>query len=175
MGRVRSVRHWFMGVVMTSALLAGVVPPAGAAPERDSFIVVFKDTVENPGDEAREQAQSENAELRHVYQYAIKGYAAVMSETAAARIANNPRVAYVERDAEVQASAIQDGAPWGLDRIDHRTLALDTRYAYETTGAGVTAYVIDTGIRNGRVSGHSRVDWVRYDGLHGQGDVHLSE
>ncbi len=35
---------------------------------------------------------------------------------------------------------------WGLDRIDQRALPLNSRYTYSGTGAGVTAYIIDTGI-----------------------------
>ncbi|MPV87672.1 S8 family serine peptidase [Georgenia ruanii] len=42
--------------------------------------------------------------------------------------------------------AVQLSPPWGLDRIDQRS-GLNARYEYGTTGAGVTAYVVDTGIR----------------------------
>jgi subtilisin family serine protease len=37
-------------------------------------------------------------------------------------------------------------APWHLDRIDQRT-GFDGSYSADYTGAGVTAYVVDTGIR----------------------------
>ena len=37
---------------------------------------------------------------------------------------------------------------WGLDRIDQRNLPLDTRYTRTQSGAGVSVYVIDTGVRS---------------------------
>ncbi len=46
----------------------------------------------------------------------------------------------------VTPAATQGTAPWGLDRVDQRS-GLDTRYNYDTAGSGVTAYVVDTGLR----------------------------
>jgi len=47
----------------------------------------------------------------------------------------------------MHADGTQTGATWGLDRIDQRALPLSTSFTYGATGAGVKAYVIDTGIR----------------------------
>jgi subtilisin family serine protease len=74
----------------------------------------------------------------------------------------------------------QPDAPWGLDRIDQRALPLSTTYTYTNTGAGVTAYVIDTGIRlshqdfGGRAaSGFDAVDGGSADDCNGHG-THVS-
>jgi len=157
-------RKVLVGVV-AALMIATLAPGAVADQRRGSFIVVFEDSVRDPGSAAREDARRENAHLTHVYRHALKGYAATMSEAAAASIAHDPRVAWVERDGEVEASVVQNGATWGLDRIDQRGLPLSNSYSYEQTGAGVKAYVIDTGINlahadlTGRVtSGTDTVD-----------------
>ena len=49
-------------------------------------------------------------------------------------------------DAGVVAQTVQESPTWGLDRID-QSAGLDQRYIYDSTGAGVSAYIIDTGIR----------------------------
>jgi subtilisin family serine protease len=78
---------------------------------------------------------------------AIKGYSVEMSAREALSLSQDARVKYVEEDAEVFASATQSGATWGLDRIDQRTVPFDGNYNFVSTGAGVHAYIIDTGIR----------------------------
>lgn len=47
----------------------------------------------------------------------------------------------------LSASVTQPSPTWGLDRIDQVTLPLDGAYNYESDGSGVTAYIVDTGIR----------------------------
>jgi subtilisin family serine protease len=46
---------------------------------------------------------------------------------------------------------------WGLDRIDQADRPLDTQYSFNYTGAGVTAFVIDTGIRTDHLEFTGRV------------------
>jgi subtilisin family serine protease len=83
----------------------------------------------------------------HVYAHALKGFSARMSEREAELLSEDPRVAFVEEDATMEAIATQTNPPWGLDRIDERDLPRDGVYSYVSTGSGVNAYVVDTGIR----------------------------
>ena len=103
--------------------------------------------------------------MQRQYRRALNGFTAELSADALADVRSDPAVAYVEPDAIVSAGATQTGATWGLDRIDQRDRPPNGTYNYETTGAGVTAYVIDTGIRTthaqfgGRaVSGFDAID-----------------
>jgi subtilisin family serine protease len=83
----------------------------------------------------------------HVYGHALNGFSAQLTEEEAQQLSEDPRVLFVEEDSVMEAIARQSGPPWGLDRIDQRTLPLSGSYTYATTGAGVNVDVIDTGIR----------------------------
>jgi subtilisin family serine protease len=54
-------------------------------------------------------------------------------------------------------NADQPTPPWGLDRIDQRALPMSKTYTYTSAGAGVNAYVIDSGIFAGHVDFGGRV------------------
>lgn len=83
---------------------------------------------------------------KHQYNRALKGFSATLTDQQAQRLALDPSVAYVEEDQLMSLNATQSNATWGLDRIDQRDLPLDSTYNYTNTGAGVKAYIIDTGI-----------------------------
>ncbi len=92
-------------------------------------------------------ASRHGAAVRHRYSASLRGFSARMPFAAAQALARDPEVAFVEQDAVVRASAVQSNATFGLDRIDQRSLPLDGKYGFTSDGAGVTVFVIDTGIR----------------------------
>ena len=99
------------------------------------------------GVSAKMSKKTESNKLEHVYQHAIQGFSATLTPEGLEYIKSNPAVDYVEMDHPVSINTLQTPATWGLDRIDQRHLPLNEVYEYQRDGAGVHAYVIDTGIR----------------------------
>ena len=128
------------------ALQAGEFVPADGPPIKDQYIVVLRDEMPPQAREGLLRALA-GSSLKGVYQKALNGGVVTMPQQRAEALARNPNVAYVEQDATVWASATQLPAVWGLDRIDQAQLPLNNLYNYTQTGSGVTAYVIDTGVR----------------------------
>lgn len=102
-------------------------------------------------------ARASKARLARTYESALNGGVMQMTAAQANAMAKNSQVAYVEQDrymrlhpslSATSSSTVQAAVPsWGLDRIDQRNLPLSGTYSYGYSGVGVTAYVIDTGIR----------------------------
>jgi len=126
------------------------VAASGARAVPGQYIVVFREGVADPAGLGRQLTRTHGGSLLFTYTSAIKGFAARLPEPAVAAITRNPLVAYVEPDQEFRVDVTQNmdanGDPWGLDRIDQTALPLSRTYTYTTTGAGVHAYIIDTGI-----------------------------
>jgi subtilisin family serine protease len=84
-----------------------------------------------------------------VYTTVLNGFAGAMSDAARDGLLRDARVSRVEPDGVAHTTTTQTNPTWGLDRIDQRENTLSKSYAYNNTGAGVTVYIIDTGILTG--------------------------
>ncbi|HEX8392475.1 MAG TPA: S8 family peptidase [Longimicrobium sp.] len=152
----------------------GAAPLLSAAAGRGvdgSYIVVL-----NEGADPRSVAAVAGVSPRYVYTAALNGFAAELNQGQLNALQHNRSVAYIEQNATVEASTVQSGATWGLDRIDQRALPLGGSYIYTPTGAGVRAYIIDTGINFGHTnfggratSGYDAVDGGSADDCNGHG------
>jgi subtilisin family serine protease len=158
------------GLAAASLAVAGL--PAVAAADDDpaplvgmdapgvvagSYIVVLKDDASATAvRQAGDRADDAGGTVTHRYTEAIKGYAAKLSDDELAKVRQDPTVAHVEpvvtlrmADTPVRKLDNQANPDWGLDRIDQRALPLNQDYFWNAAneGAGVKAYVIDSGIR----------------------------
>jgi subtilisin family serine protease len=156
------VRRSLLVLAVSVCALAGSAPALAA----DRYIVVVK-----PDRDAAAVARWQHEGSAHQFR-TVHGFVATLSAAQVSALRESARVAYVERDRIMRASTTQtmdaSGQPWGLDRIDQTAAALSRTYTYTARGAGVTAYVIDTGIATGHTDFGGRARNV-YDALGGSG------
>ncbi len=120
----------------------------------DRYIVVLEDWAAGARGESSmaEQVAEElsivyGGKVDRVFKHAMNGYSVEMSTEEAEKLSKDNRVRFIEEDGVMSIDATQSPATWGLDRIDQRSLPLGNSYTYNFSGAGVNAYIIDTGIR----------------------------
>lgn len=186
MARLRSKRIRFAALagVAAAALTGGLTAvPAQAAPAegtvlaagsptavKDSYIVTLKKSTGLKASSAagKDLVEDYGGTVKKTFRSALNGYTATLSATEARRLAADPAVASVEQDQRVRlADTTQANAPWGLDRIDQTSLPLSGTYTYpDSAGSGVTAYVIDTGVRitHQQISGRASYGYDAVDG-----------
>ena len=162
---------------LPSAAVAGPAadpaPTVGVAAARGpvvpgSYVVVLRS-----GADPRSVARAAGADARRVYRSVLHGFAAQLSPAQLDRVRRDPAVQAVEPDQVVRADAAQTIAAgsglYGLDRSDQRSLPLSGSYTYASTGSGVQAYVVDTGLATAHPDLGGRARNV-YDALGGTGE-----
>ncbi|MCX6527648.1 MAG: S8 family serine peptidase, partial [Actinobacteria bacterium] len=142
-------------ILLTVALQPVITEASMSSGQSQSsrYIVRLADEI-NPTDFLA--TRGSNISDRIIYTEAINGFVGTMTSSQAVTLRSSRDVISVEPDYQIQTSTSQtvgvpgilDGKlPWGLDRIDQRATIGDNSYTYGTDGTGVTAYIIDTGIR----------------------------
>ena len=149
-----NTRRTLVATTLSLTLLAaaGLATTAAAAPQapvKDSaaktYIIKTKSVSAASG--VASAVEASGGEIKNVYKRVYPGFSAELTGAQVQELKANPRVESVIADQAVHSTATQTNPTWGLDRIDQRPTTRDSRYSYDTTGSGVAAYILDTGIR----------------------------
>jgi len=110
-----------------------------------SYIVVLKGPNGSSSIEADISRAGGRTERR--FTHVLNGLSVRIKNSEVARLRNNPNVLLVEPDQQMFAVDTQSPSPsWGLDRIDQRSLPLNSTFTATAQGSGVDTYIVDTGI-----------------------------
>ncbi|GAA2511219.1 S8 family peptidase [Pilimelia columellifera] len=163
--RRRRILPLIAALTTTAALAAQAAPAAAAAtpapgkllatashPITNDYVVVFHDAAVRAAavpDVAASMAAAHGGAVGYTYQHAFHGFQFKGDARDAAAIAADPAVRYVAQSGmrHVDGGGTQNNPVWGLDRIDQRKVTADRKFTYPNDGTGVTAYIVDTGLR----------------------------
>lgn len=159
---------------VAAALPGGAAANAGLLGAPTSYIVTVDSATPRT---VATLAQTLGGDVGYVYENALKGFSVSLPAALLPTLLALPGVASVEKDAAVGVTATQTPTPsYGLDRIDQRALPLDSSFTTATQGAGVKAYIIDTGIALGHtdfggraVTGFDAIDGGAAEDCNGHG------
>lgn len=174
-------RHVVAALGLAALVLAGAAQGPGASAQTPSarYIVTTRSSAATVRQLALLQRSGRTVDER--YSRVLHGFAATLTARDVRLLRADASVTAVTPDVRISVgsgataaapavtrsatTAASTAVPWGLDRIDQRARTGNGRYRYDTTGAGVTVFVVDSGIRfshrefGGRaVSGHDFVD-----------------
>ena len=137
-------RPWRTALAVVG-LLAGMISAGAAFPAgQQSYIVVLDSATQDVPEVAQGLARAHDGTLGYVYQHAIKGFSVSLTSQAAAALAHNPRVAYIETDDPVSIDV--QTVPTGIERIfadENTNIDIDGSDDFRVD---VDVAVIDTGV-----------------------------
>lgn len=152
---VRARRAAVAGVLIVAVTAVGT--SATAAPDQDQgesdapadYIITLAPETADVEATAEDQLEehAEDSEPEQVFESALNGFTAELTPDEASSLESEPGVLSVEPDGQVWLTDTQADPPWGVDRTDQRDLPLSGDYSWTAPGDGVTAYIIDSGIR----------------------------
>lgn len=119
-------------------------------PIADRYIVTLSKDVVDTQAESESLMRGRGGRVHQHFKHGFRGFTATIPASELDRLRRLPHVLAVEPDQMVQinqAVSVVPQATWSLDRIDQVDRPLDSQYSFKNTGAGVTAFIVDTGIR----------------------------
>jgi subtilisin len=150
-----------------AVLAPGLVRPVSAAPSSGDYVVTLKDGIDAKAFAAAVDARS-GVDVEQVYSVALRAFAAQLTGSAKAQLAQDPAVRFVSSNRTFKAFA--QVLPTGVDRIEGD---LSTVHA---AGSSVTTpvAVLDSGVTpdpdlNVQATGHNCVGGVGWSDLNGHG------
>ena len=148
------VRRALQVCALIAALVAVNASAASAAEDEGRYIVVFKDSVQHPGNLANAQVDELDGDMTSFYSHALDGYAATLPSSEVSELRQDPRVEMVTVDHEV--SILEEEAE--LETIDEGEIEL-----FEAT--------LPTGIQRSFASANKAIDIDGTDDLRADVDV----
>jgi subtilisin family serine protease len=150
-------------VALVATFAPAIAHSAAAATTTGRYIVQFIAGTDPDVEAARLSALG--VEVADVYSNVFPGVTIRATADLIDQIKAAANIVRVEPDQQMSIDAadttpptvVQSAPSWGLDRIDQRTLPLSNSYSYNGAGRGVTAYIIDSGIRADHVDFGGRV------------------
>lgn len=140
-------RALLTAALLSVAGLSAAAPAAGTgqAGGRGAYVVQLAGSAD--GAALRAAAGRLGGRIGFTYEHALHGFSLTLPVAAVPALSGLPGVLRVQPDRPLALAAVQPNPPsYGLDRVDQRSLPLSRSYRYTGTGAGVTAYVLDTGL-----------------------------
>ncbi|KAL6044470.1 Regulatory P domain of the subtilisin-like proprotein convertase [Balamuthia mandrillaris] len=193
MRRSASSLAWLLALcVCCCGLVAGLTGPAAFYDAKDKidgeYIVVLHDAL-GPDDVADYKGRIEarlNPDMESVDQvFRIGSFNALKAKLSLRSVKTlllDEEVKYVQENQVVRAIQLKGEScsqqsievPWGLDRIDQRSVDLTGKFRYKSSaGQNVDAYIIDTGIQVTHKQFEGRAEWGTNTAGDGQGrDCH---
>lgn len=165
------MRAAFLGIALLP-LFANATAAISSLGDQRTFIVVLAPGAGEVGTVVDDHARTLGVVARHVYRYALAGYAADVPATALAALKADPRVASVAP--EQSFAATTRDLPVGIDRVDADLSSTARIDGVDEPRADVDVAVLDTGIDATHpdlnvVGGHDCQGGIELDDPNGHG------
>ena len=136
-----------LGTLLVAVAGAPSAAAAPAAPEAGTRKYIVTSDSNPVANGLVERAKKSGGKVHNVYSSVLPGFSVSMTAAEVRQLKGERHVTSITPDAVVRSTTTQTNPTWGLDRVDQRSPDGDDAYRYGSTGAGVTAFVLDTGVR----------------------------